>query len=191
MPSKFLPKVPTRSDASIFEKLKNESGWYEQAKIKGQRLIIVDGIAYDDSGQEFEGDTEQTLGSVVEELSCLFNEKIYDIVYIDRGQNIGKVALIDIPSVEKPYKLRHLIIKASLPCASVNEPVIKYEPVVALPSIELSTDRKKGELWKDMREFSDSLQDLPFSGVVLKHGDQLYQYQKEGNDKNKWWAVEF
>ena len=35
-------------------------------KLGGKELIIADGIAYDDSGQEFEGDTEQTLGSVVE-----------------------------------------------------------------------------------------------------------------------------
>ena len=183
--------VPTSTDPSIFDKLRGESGWYEQAKIKGKRLIIADGIAYDGNGQKFEGDTEQTLGAVAKELSCLFNEKIYDIVYIDRGKNIGKVALIDIPSVEKPYNLRHLIIKASLPCASASEPVIKYDPVVALPSIELSTDRKKGELWKDMREFSDSLHDFPFSGVVLKHGDQQYQNQKEANGKEKWWSVKF
>jgi hypothetical protein len=191
MPSKFRPKVPTLTDASIFKKLKNEGGWYEQAKIKGQRLIIADGIAYDGSGQEFEGHTKQILGSVVEELSYVFNEKIYDIVFIEHRPNIGKVALIDIPSVDKPYNIRHLIIKASLPCASAGEPLIKYDPVVALPSIELSPDRKKGDLWKDMREFSDSLHDLPFSGVVLKHGDQRYQYQKEGNDKDNWWAVKF
>ena len=47
MPSKFLPKVPTHTDALIFDKLKNESGWHEQAKIRGQRLIIADGIVYD------------------------------------------------------------------------------------------------------------------------------------------------
>jgi hypothetical protein len=42
-----------------------------------------------------------------------------------------------------------------------------------------------------MREFSDSLHDLPFSGVVLKHGDQQYQNQKEANGKEKWWSVKF
>lgn len=182
--------VPISTNPSIFDKLRGESGWYEQAKIRGQRLIIADGIAYDESGQEFEGDTKQTLGSVVNRLNHLYGESIYDVVYIDQGQNEGKVALIDIPSLDDNYSHRHMVVKAFNPCAAGNEEQIKHD-LFALPSIEQSNEGPKGEFWKDMREFSDSLQDFPFSGVVLKHGDQRYQYQKEGNDMNKWWAVEF
>ena len=114
MLSKFLPKVPTRTDASIFEKLKNERGWYEQAKIKGQRLIIADGIAYDNGGQEFEGDTKQTLGPMANLLNHLYGESIYDVVYIDQGQNEGKVALIDIPSLDANYSHRHMWSRPSI-----------------------------------------------------------------------------
>ena len=190
MPSKFLPIVPTLTDSSIFEKLKNDGGWYEQAKIKGQRLIIVDGIAYDGSGQKFEDDNKQTLESVVNRLNHVYGEGIYDVVYIDQGENEGKVALIDIPSLDACYSHRHMVVKAFNPCAAGNEEQIKHD-LFALPSIEQSNEGPKGEFWKEMREFSDSLQDLPFSGVVLKHGDQRYQFQKEGNDKDKWWAVKF
>ena len=190
MPSKFLPKVPTLTDASIFEKLKGESGWYEQAKIKGQRLIIADGIAYDDNGQKFEGDTRQTLGSVVNRLNGLYGESIYDVVYIDRGQNEGKVALIDIPSLDDCYSHRHMVVKAFNPCAAGNEEQIKYD-LFALPSIEQSNDGPKGEFWKAIKDIVDSSKELPFCGVVLKNSQHRFNWAAESNEKDKWWAVDF
>ena len=182
--------VPTSTDPSIFDKLRGESGWYEQAKIKGKRLIIADGIAYDGNGQKFEGDTEQTLGAVAKELSCLFNEKIYDIVYIDRGKNIGKVALIDIPSLDASYSHRHMIVKAFNPCAPGYEEQIKYD-LFALPSIEYSNDGPQGELWQALKDIVDTGKELPFNGVVLKNAEHRFNQTVEGNEKDKWWAAEF
>ncbi|MDA7757357.1 hypothetical protein N8920_05610 [Opitutales bacterium] len=189
MTSQFRPKVPTPTDDSIFEKLKGESGWYEQAKIKGQRLIIADGIAYDDNGQEFEGDTKQTLGSVVNRLNHLYGESIYDVVYIDQGQNEGKVALIDIPSLDACYSHRHMVVKAFNPCAAGNEEQIKHD-LFALPSIEQSNEGPKGEFWKAIKDIVDSGKDLPFCGVVLKNSEHRFDRSEEGNEKDRWWAVE-
>ena len=181
--------VPISTNPSIFDKLRGESGWYEQAKIRGQRLIIADGIAYDESGQEFEGDTKQTLGSVVNRLNHLYGESIYDVVYIDQGQNEGKVALIDIPSLDACYSHRHMVVKAFNPCAAGNEEQIKHD-LFALPSIEQSNEGPKGEFWKAIKDIVDSGKDLPFCGVVLKNSEHRFDRSEEGNEKDRWWAVE-
>lgn len=191
MTSKFRPKVPTPTNDSIFEELKGENGWYEQAKIKGQRLIIADGIAYDGNGQEFEGDTKQTLGSVVNRLNHLYGESIYDVVYIDQGQNEGKVALIDIPSLDACYSHRHMVIKAFNPCAAgFEEERIEYD-LFALPSIEHSNEGSKGELWKALRDVANTGKELPFCGVVLKNSEHRFDRSEEGNEKDRWWGVSF
>jgi hypothetical protein len=183
--------VPTSTDPSIFDKLRGESGWYEQAKIKGKRLIIADGIAYDGSGQEFEGDTKQTLGSVVNRLNHLYGESIYDVVYINWGGNEGKVALIDIPSLDACYSHRHMVIKAFNPCAAgYEEEQIEYD-LFALPSIEHSNEGSKGKLWKALKDAANTGKELPFNGVVLKNSEHRFDRSEEGNEKDRWWGVSF
>ena len=190
MDGSYNPIIPIKATYDLFDDLSRDFKWIEQAKVKGQRLVLKDGIAYDLKQKiKIEHPSELFL-SAFEELNAIFGETDFDIVYLDEAPNDGKIALIDIPSSLEIYEQRHFHIKFSLPCASALELKIKYD-IFALPSNQPSYDRKLGDMWADMKENVKSVGNSPFSGVVLKHADQRYETMEDLSLNKNRWMIDF
>ena len=194
------PERPVTGSELTFQNLKGDK-WIEQAKLDGDRVIIAHGMAFNRHGEPYQRDFEKKLGDIYDELKYVFNEKVFDVEYLPTGPNAGRCALLDIPDMHHldedyvpfptPYEMRHMIIKASLPCQPAHESYFKYD-ICALPSIE---GGMYGELYRDMKHISDNShnfkfdKDYPFEGVVLKKSSHIYKW--DNKDTSDWVKVRF
>jgi len=203
------PERPIKGSEWTFDNLRGE--WFVDAKLDGDRMILAHGTAFNRHEELYQRDFSKKLGDIYDELRQLFTDcKVFDIEYMATGDNAGKCALLDIPDMvsnahipefghptaarrfDTPYETRHMVMRSSLPCHDGMKAELKYD-IQVLPC--LRADKDKGSLYNSLKALNERADefpcDYPFEGVVMKHPNHTYRFNRRKSDFGHWCKVRF
>lgn len=186
------PERPIKGSEWTFNNLRGE--WFEEAKLDGDRVILAHGTAFNRHEEIYQRDFSNKLGDIYDELRKVFSGiQVFDIEYMATGDNAGKCALLDIYTLSgMPYEDRHAVMRSRLPCHDGMKAELKYD-IQVLPCLRV--DKDKGSLYNSLKALNERADEFPceypFEGVVMKHPNHTYRFNRRKSDFGHWCKVRF